>query len=422
MLAGFLDASSEDVKIVPASAEEAYLEQLADNVLDTTIIARAMPSVVYTNIHGTGDVMILPALTRLGVHVATVAAQRAHDPRFPTVQSPNPENAEAFTLAIEEARHHNADIVIGTDPDDDRVGAAARERDGTYRLLSGNLIGSALAAYRITRMKELGIIPNEGTAHATLVKTFVTTPLQDAIAAMEGVRCVNTLTGFKWIGAKLGKYQAQAETALPPSQPYDALPWRKRAALLQKHATFFIFGGEESYGYLGTDSVRDKDGNAAALMIVELAAWLKAHDLTFSEYLAQIYQRCGYHAEDLLNINLEGADGARRIQAILKSLREKPPTMVDGAKVIAFHDFARQEILDSDSDLVPKEDFYFFTLEDGRRFAVRGSGTEPKIKYYIFAKAPLKKTAEIEVVKTCVSAAMESLKNWLRTDAFQRTE
>ncbi|MDR2512266.1 MAG: phospho-sugar mutase [Puniceicoccales bacterium] len=422
MIAGFLDAFTAPPKIVPPSAEEAYLAQLADNVLDTAIITRAKPSVIYTNIHGTGDIMILPALARLGVQVNTVAAQRIHDPRFPSVQSPNPENAEAFTLAIKEAHLHNADIVIGTDPDDDRVGAAVRERDGSYKLLSGNLIGSALAAYRITKMKELGIIPQEGTSRATLIKTFVTTPLQDAIATTEGVRCVNTLTGFKWIGAKLRKYQTQVEASLSPAQSYNALPWHKRASLLQKHATFFIFGGEESYGYLGTDSVRDKDGNAAALMIVELAAWLKTRNLTFSEYLAQIYLRCGYHAEDLLNINLEGADGARRIQNILKSLREKPPAIVDGTKVIAFHDFARQEIRDSDNDPVPKEDFYFFTLADGRRFAVRGSGTEPKIKYYIFAKAPLGNITDLETIKKHVATSIENLKSWLKIDANQRAE
>ncbi|MDR2981415.1 MAG: phospho-sugar mutase, partial [Puniceicoccales bacterium] len=336
----FLANDTSKTKRVPVSAEDAYRSQLADNILDKDIIARAKPSVVYTNIHGTGDVMILPALERFGANVSPVEAQRTHDPRFPTVKSPNPENAEAFTLALRDAQKIKADIVIGTDPDDDRVGAAVRERDGSYRLITGNTIGSALAAFRITRMKELGIIPAAGTQRATLVKTFVTTPLQDAIAEGEKIHCVNTLTGFKWIGAKLRKYQGLVEDQLRAQSgspvDYDAIPWLKRAELLQKHSTFFIFGGEESYGYLGTDGVRDKDGNAAALMITELAAWLKEKQITFSEYLDQIYLRYGFYAEDLLNIVMEGASGAAKIKSILESLRANPPTEVDGAKVSLF--------------------------------------------------------------------------------------
>ena len=417
-----LEKNLAAVRTVPAAAEEAYLAQLNDNILDRDIIARARPSVVFTNLHGTGDVMILPALARLGASVTPVAIQREHDPRFPTVQSPNPENAEALTHALAEARRINADIALATDPDDDRVGAAVRDRDGTYRILTGNTIGSALAAYRIAQMKTLGILPAGGSTRAALIKTFVTTQLQDAIARQENIRCVNTLTGFKWIGAKLRQYQTKAEGALPAGVSYDALPWAERAALQLRHSTFFVFGGEESYGYLGTDNVRDKDGNAAALMLVELAAWLKARNLTFGEYLDDIYLRCGYHAEELLTLTLEGATGAVRIRTILDSLRVAPPREVDGTPVVSLQDFATQTILDDDREAVPREEFYFFTLADGRRFAVRGSGTEPKIKYYLFAGVPVKNADELASAKTQAASALKSLRRWLESDAVRRAQ
>ncbi|MDR1816597.1 MAG: phospho-sugar mutase [Puniceicoccales bacterium] len=443
---------------VPKSVERAYLDRLGESVLDPACIAGAAPVVLYTNLHGTGDVMVLPALKKFGAKVTTVAAQRAHDPRFPTVQSPNPENAEAFTLALAKARRAKPDIVIGTDPDDDRLGAYARNRDGTYLRLTGNRIGAALAAFRLRRMKELGILSEAGSPNATLLKTFVTTPLQDAIAAAEGVRCVNTLTGFKWLAAKLGKYQKEAERALPlltpvaagdgipglstgsakiepiapiagiapiapagvPTTEYDALPWRDRAELSLRASTLFVFGGEESYGYLGTDAVRDKDGNAAALMLVELAAWLKRRRQTFAEFLDQLYARHGYHSETLLNVVMPGADGARAIRRILDRLRENPPREVAGAAVTAFTDFGREDVRDADGDLVPKEDFYFFTLADGRRFAVRGSGTEPKIKFYLFACEPLAGLKnfrmDIRRARWRASRALAGLRRWLRAE------
>jgi phosphoglucomutase len=426
-LAPFLEKDLAAVEFVPAKAEAAYFERLADNALDADVFARGAPAVVYTNLHGTGDVVIPRLLERFHVHAIAVEAQRPHDPAFGTVASPNPENPATFTLAIAEATRANADIAIGTDPDDDRVGAAVRERDGSYRVLSGNEIGSALAAYRIARMKELGLLPAAGTRRATLVKTFVTSPLQDAIAAREGVRCVNTLTGFKWIGAKLGKYQCQLEAALEasgatPKNGYDSLPWREKARLHLAHSTFFVFGGEESMGYLGTDATRDKDGNAAALMIVELAAWLKARGKTFSEYLDEIYLHAGaVFQEALLNVQFEpGAAGLAKIQAILASLRGAPPKKVDGSDVLSFKDFGRQDLFDADGEAVPKEDFFFFTLADGRQFAVRGSGTEPKIKFYIFGRVDVRDAGKLAAAKQKLAVSVASLETSLKTDAHRR--
>lgn len=412
------------VETVPVAAENAYLDALMDNALDRNVFASS-PKIVYTNIHGTGDVMILPALKKLGLTVGTVAAQLGHDPRFPTVKSPNPENAEALALAVEQAKATGADFVLATDPDNDRVGIAARTRDGGFELYSGNKTGTALAEYRLVRMKELGLIPAAGSDKVTLVKTFVTTPLQDAIAAGHGVRCVNTLTGFKWIARKLKEYRDvcdKARAAAGDTRDFETLPYSERAALLQTYAKFFAFGGEESYGYLGLDTVRDKDGNAAAIMISELAAYLKKNGLTFGEYLDAIYAKYGFCEEDLLNITLEGASGSAQIQNILRSLRENPPVDVDGAKVAEFLDFGgSRDIKDSDGDVVPKENFYFFTLADGRRFAVRGSGTEPKIKYYIFASSP-KPADAVALAKAKADAArsIATLKTWLKDDATKR--
>ena len=402
------------VKTVPAEVEAQYLADLECAILDKSIIEKSPIKLCYTNIHGTGDVMIVPAMKKFGVDISVVEEQLPHDGRFPTVKSPNPENAEAFTLSLAKAKEIGADVVIGTDPDDDRVGIAARNRDGSYTLYSGNQTGSMLTAFRCARMKELGILPPEGSPRATIIKTFVTSPIWDVIAEKNGLRCVNALTGFKWIGAKLQKYQKEVEKTVPN---YMSLPWRERAAAQLSAGTFYVFGGEESYGYLHSDSVRDKDGNAAALMVVEMAAWVKAKGMTLPEYLDSIYRDYGYFRESLLNIVLEGAKGAAQIKRILASLRENPPAEVLGKKVVSFLDFGRDEIKDCDGDIIPKEDFYFFTLEDGMKIAVRGSGTEPKIKFYLFATS---NNPDLAAAKADAEAAIEAAKAFLQEEAMKR--
>lgn len=412
----FLTKDLSQVKIVPAEIEERYLTDLECAVLDKAVIKESPIKLCYTNIHGTGDVMIVPAMKKFGVDITVVEEQLPHDGRFPTVKSPNPENAEAFTLSLAKAKEIGADIVIGTDPDDDRVGIAARNRDGSYTLYSGNQTGSMLTAFRCARMKELGILPPEGSPHATIIKTFVTSPIWDVIAEKNGLRCVNALTGFKWIGAKLQKYQKEVEKTVPN---YMSLPWRERAAAQLSAGMFYVFGGEESYGYLHSDSVRDKDGNAAALMVVEMASWVKAKGMTLPEYLDSIYRDYGYFQESLLNIVLEGAKGAAQIKRILASLRENPPQEVLGKKVVSFLDFGRDEIKDCDGDIIPKEDFYFFTLEDGMKIAVRGSGTEPKIKFYLFATSS---NPDLAAAKADAAAAIDAAKAFLQEEAMKRAD
>lgn len=417
----YLDINLNGVRHVPAEIEQLYLDSLSESVLDPDSIRSSGLKVCYTNIHGTGDVMIVPALKKFGVNVSLVEKQLQHDGRFPTVKSPNPENAEAFTLAIEKAKEVDADIILGTDPDDDRVGMAARNRDGSYTLYTGNKTGSMLTEFRITRMKELGILPQKGSPNATIIKTFVTSPLQDAIAAANGINCVNCLTGFKWIGAKLQKYQLLITPDILRKEgctvPYQLLPWQKRADIQLKYGKFFVTGGEESYGYLCSDSVRDKDGNAAVLMIVEMASWLKSRGLNIAEFLDSIYSKYGCCTESLLNVILEGAAGAAQIKKILSSLRQNPIRELLGAKLVDFKDFGRDTIKDCDGDIIPKEDFYFFSFENGMRVAVRGSGTEPKCKFYVFATS---KNKDLTAAKAENDAAINAAKDFLKTEAARR--
>ena len=296
----------------------------AQAALDTELLKQTPLKVVYTNIHGVGGVATVPLLQHAGVEVVEVPEQAAFDARFPTVKSPNPENAEALAMAVALAQKGGHDLVMATDPDADRMGAAVRNKAGQLELLTGNQVGALLADYRLGKYKELGWIPKEGTQTAAIVKTFVTTPLQEAIGRGHGVKVINTLTGFKWIAGKMRGYEEKLVAAMGPGFDYDATPFRERAALLQKHSTFYLFGTEESYGYLPNDLLRDKDGNAACLMFAELAAWVKSRGLTVPEYLDEIYLKYGFFLEGVINIYYEGASGTAKIKRILDTYRAEP--------------------------------------------------------------------------------------------------
>jgi phosphoglucomutase len=249
------------------------------------------------------------------------------------------------------------------------------------------------------------------------VKTFVTTELQHAIADGFGVGVVDTLTGFKYIAGKLRKY----EEAIPADKKgdYRSLSQAATRALRLEYSRFFVFGGEESYGYLGSDAVRDKDANGATLMFAEVAAYAKAAGKTLPQLMDDIYQEYGYHLEIGKSLVMEGADGAAKIQALASSYADQPPTEVDGAAVTRVRDFAKQDLFDQEGDLLPKEKMLFVDLADGRSFAVRPSGTEPKIKYYLFGKAA--PGGDLQAAKAQVSAGLTSLWKWLEIDAAGRS-
>lgn len=420
----YLEVDLSKVVELPRSVDEAYFDALEENVLDPDVLEESPPKVVFTPNHGTGAISAMPLLEAFGVEVIPVEEQMVQDPRFPTVKSPNPEIATAFDKALVLAEETGADAVIATDPDADRLGVGARRKDGTMRLYTGNMLGACLAEYRVTQFKKMGFLPEEGTPRAALIKTFVTTPLQEAIAKAHGLKCINTLTGFKWIGEKLRHYQDELEEKLFEEEglalDYDHTDQATRIQLLLEYSTFYVFGGEESYGYLASDRVRDKDATAAILMFCELMAHLKSQDRTLEEYLDAIYIKYGYHEESLINLYFEGATGSEKIQRIIQSYRDNPPATMNGVGVRRITDFGRDNLKDADGKPIPKENFFYIELENGCAYAVRGSGTEPKIKFYCFASAPVASAEALGEVKAATGHGIESLKASLEADARTR--
>ena len=422
----YLQKDLQRVITLNNAADDAYLAVAAKAVIDPSVFQKTRLRVVFTNIHGTGGVASIPLLTNAGVELKQVAEQAGFDGRFPTVKSPNPENAEALSRAVALADAEGADVVMATDPDCDRMGCAVRDRDGVMRLLTGNQIGALLAEYRISKYKELGWIPKNGSQSAVLIKTFVTSPLQDAIGHGHGVKVINTLTGFKWIAAKIRGYEEQLKAKLLADKSiaidYDRTPFEQRAKLLQQYSSFYVFGSEESYGYLPNDYVRDKDGNAACLMFAELCAAVKAKNFTVIEYLDDVYRKYGFFLEGVINLYYEGASGAAKIKAILDSYRSNPPKSFGDIAVSKFQDFGREKVIDADGEVIPSQDLYFVTLANGFSFAARGSGTEPKMKFYIFANSPVKDAKDLAKVKTQTQANLDAVKALIEADAKKRAE
>ncbi|SME94601.1 phospho-sugar mutase [Paenibacillus barengoltzii] len=330
-------------------------EAFADTVANTSVNRELMASgaakdlvVVYTPLHGTGNLPVRRALEKLGfTQVHIVKEQELPDGDFPTVKSPNPEEREAFTMAIDLGKQVGADILIGTDPDADRMGAVVRTRDGEYEILTGNQSGSLLVHYVLSQMKERGTLPNNGA----VVKTIVTSEFGAAIARHYGATVFNTLTGFKYIGEKMNEFEASGEYT-------------------------YLFGYEESYGYLAGNYARDKDAVVASMLICEAAAYYKRQGKTLIDVLEELYQQFGYYRETLASRTLKGKDGLAQIGALMEAFRSNPPKEIGGVRV--------SEVLDYSQGLdgLPKENVLKFLLDDGSWFCLRPSGTEPKIKFY----------------------------------------
>jgi phosphoglucomutase len=412
-----------EVQILGREVDEAYMERVESLILNKELVRSAKTlRMVFTPLHGTGGVIIKPMLERLGFTFDVVEEQDRFDGNFPTVESPNPENAAALRLGVELADKTKADLVVATDPDCDRMGVAVRAEDGTMKLLSGNQIGSLMAYYRIKTLFDLEILNNENAARGVIIKTFVTTDLQKAIAEHYGLRCVETLTGFKYIGSKLGKY----EGAIPEERrrDYVRLSEEETRAVRLKHSSLYVFGGEESYGYSGGDFVRDKDGNGATVMFCEVAAYAKSKGLTVAALLDEIFSEFGYFEEYNGSLTFEGAEGAETIKRLLASYVTKPPAEMLGVKVAHVKNFETETYRDVEGDEIPKEKMLIFELKDRTRIAVRGSGTEPKIKYYLFAQRRPERSKfsaeELGAIKQEVGAHLHRLWNMLRDDAAAR--
>jgi phosphoglucomutase len=418
----YLSKDLSRVTVLGRALDDAYLDVAASAVVDPGMLRAAKLNVVYTNLHGTGAVHCPPLLIHAGCKVIEVQEQVAFDPRFPTVTSPNPENAAALSMAVATADRRGCDVVMATDPDCDRMGVAVRSRSGAMELLTGNQIGSLIAEYRLTKYKELGWLPPGGSSNACIIKTVVTTRLQDAIGRAHGVKVIETLTGFKWIAAKILLYEKRLRDVMGRGWDYDKTPFAERARLLLRHSRFFVFGTEESYGYLPNDGVRDKDGNSACLMFSELCAWVAGKGLTVPEYLDQVYLKYGFYLEDTINLYYEGATGSARIRRILDTYREARPKAFDDLKVTAFQDYGSETIFDADGEPIPKQDLYVVTLSNGYRFAARGSGTEPKMKFYLFASEKSGEAAALPALKAKVRSELDRLKALIEADARRRAE
>jgi len=403
--------------------DEAYMRRLETLIVDPTVVRKAKSlRIVFTPLHGTGSVIVKPMLKRLGFSFETVAEQDRFDGAFPTVKSPNPENAEALRMGVEFAEKQNADLVVATDPDCDRMGVAVRTASGKMKLLTGNQIGSLLAYYRAKKFFELGILNESNASRAVIIKTFVTTDLQKAIAESFGLRCIETLTGFKYIGAKLSKYEKQIPEALRKN--YVDLSEEETRKLRLKYSSFYVFGGEESYGYSGADFVRDKDGNGSVIMFCEIAAYAKSRGKTVDNFLDEMFCGFGYFEENNRSLVFEGAEGAGKIEQLVRSYASAPPKEMLGSNVKRITNFAKETIRDVEGDEIPKEKMSIFELEDHTRIAVRASGTEPKIKYYLFAQRRPDNgkfdSATLEKIKGDVNEGLERLWDWLEKDAARR--
>ncbi len=411
------------VAMLGTEIDDAYMDRLETLILDPAVI-RGPESlrIVFTPLHGTGSVILKPMLHRLGFQFDIVPEQDRFDGRFPTVKSPNPENPEALSMGIALAEKIDADIVIATDPDCDRVGVAVRTSGGEMKLLTGNQIASIIAWYRVKTLFDQGVLDSKNASRAVIIKTFVTTDLIKAIAEHYGVRCVETLTGFKYIGAKLDKY----ERALPVDlrRKYRQMSELETRAARLEHSSYYIFGGEESYGFSGADFIRDKDGNGAALMFCEVAAYAKSKQLTVEQLLDNIFSQFGYFEEKNGSIFFEGAEGAAKIARLVESYAKNPPSEIAGAKVVRIRNFEKETIRDVEGDEIPKEKMSIFELSDRTRIAVRASGTEPKIKYYLFAeRRPDDKqfeSAGLDQIKKKTSQWLSNLWDWLQADARKR--
>ena len=402
---------------IGAEVDEEYQLGLRELILEEEMLKKEGKAlkVVFSPLHGTGGRIVPEMLARAGVKVLLVKEQEKGDGRFPTVKSPNPENGEALAMGIELAKKERGDLVLATDPDGDRMGVALRNRDGEYELITGNQIGSLLAAYRIDRMRAKGWIQPGQEKSCCLIKTFVTTDLQKEIAAVAGIRCVETLTGFKYIGEKLGIYEKQAGGR----GKMGAEEWRKKR---MEKSTFFVFGGEESYGYSGGDYVRDKDANGAVLMFVEAAAWAKSQGRNLLEEMDEIYRRHGLYLEKLGTLEMPGAEGAKQIAQAVESYQSRPPKVWGGRKVVGVIDFEKGCHRDVEGQEIPKERMLIFDLGEGFRVAVRASGTEPKMKCYFFGKRKVGATEDLGRAKQELAGELNELWSWTQADAKKRAK
>lgn len=349
------------IEVIGEAVDVEYLKEVKDVNINPALIEEFGKDmkIVYTPLHGTGEMLARRALAQAGFDsVQVVEAQATADPDFSTVKSPNPESQAAFALAEELGRQVGADVLVATDPDADRVGVEVLQKDGSYLNLSGNQIGAIMAKYILEAHKNAGTLPE----NAALCKSIVSTDLVTKIAESYGATMFNVLTGFKFIAEKIQEFE-------------------------EKHNHTYMMGFEESFGYLIKPFVRDKDAIQAVLVVAELAAYYRSRGLTLADGIEEIYKEYGYYAEKTISVTLSGVDGAEQIKAIMAKFRNNAPKEWNTTAITVVEDFKAQTATAANGTVTnlttPPSDVLKYTLADGSWIAVRPSGTEPKIKFYI---------------------------------------
>ena len=381
----------ENITILGEEFDEIYLNKVHELSLSPECVAKHSDmKIVYTPIHGSGVRLVPASLKKFGFkNVLLVPEQAVVDGDFPTVESPNPEERKTMSMAIDMAAREGADLVLATDPDADRIGVALRNKQGEYVLLNGNQTLALIMSYQLTRWAELGKL--DGKQY--VVKTIVTSQMANAVADHFGVKCYDCLTGFKYIAKIIRENEGVAK---------------------------YIGGGEESFGYLAGDYVRDKDAVSACSLAAEAAAWAReTMGLTLFEWLQELYVKYGFFREGLVSVVRKGKEGAEEIQRMMVGFRENPPKAIVGSTVVKINDFLSSETLDvatgAKAPIVEEKSnvLQWFT-EDGTIVSVRPSGTEPKIKFYFGVKAPLASVADYDRVQAELDAKIEGIKKDLK--------
>ena len=375
------------ITLMGAETDEKFLANVMEQVNDKAVVEQMADTftMVYTPFHGTGYKLIPEALKRLGMkHVICVPQQMVIDGDFPTVVSPNPENPEGFYLAVELAKEHGADFILGSDPDADRVGIMVRTKEDDFVVISGNQTGVLLLDYLIGAKRRTGKMPDKPVA----LKTIVTTEMARKVAETNGLKCYDTFTGFKFLAEKKDKLENAGEGKV-------------------------IFAYEESYGYMLGDYVRDKDAVTAALSLTEMAAWYAGQGMTLYDALLACYEKYGYYGEKTLNLVMPGLDGLKKMADLMANLREKPPVEIAGVGVLQQKDYKDGSVVNvADGAKSTMElsgsNVLRYEMADGTSLIVRPSGTEPKVKVYILANDASREACDAKVAKYAVWA--ESLK------------
>lgn len=381
------DAKPENISYIGEEMDEDYLNKITSLSVSPDAIKRQKDlKIVFSPIHGTGITLVPVALKQFGFeNVILVDEQTTPDGNFPTVVYPNPEEKEALTLALKKAQETDADLVMATDPDADRVGIAVKNLKGEFELLNGNQTGCLLVNYMLEAWEKEG----KFTGKEYVIKTIVTSYLIDKIAASKNVTCYNTLTGFKFIGQIMTELQGK-ET--------------------------FIVGGEESYGYLVGDFVRDKDAVVSAAFIAEMTAFYKDQGSSLYEAMIDMYVKYGFYKEKLVSITKKGKSGAEEIVAMMERFRNNPPKSLGGSKVVALKDYGQRKETDltnntSSEIALPKSDVLQFITEDGSIISARPSGTEPKIKFYCSVNKQLASKNDFYKVNQELEEKVDSIMN-----------